>query len=176
MNNPYYDENQAWMHPTHTAQDAHLQQLQTHWYEQQEADRQHQFYMHSTQNDFANLQAAAQQAAPHRHHHNGPSMGTVVGLSLWGLAIAHQANLRHEVAAGLRPANLKDGSVLGWYLMGAVVLHVLLGALATSGVAFWLVCGSIVWIPAWILGIRHQIRNSAYNRAVWEQFNQPRHN
>jgi hypothetical protein len=127
--------------------------------------------MGDVQNDFDRLNSVAQQQhSPQQHH--GLGAGTIVSAGVIAALVARNAHQRRQVGLGLRPKNLKDDWVLGWYLMAAVALHVLSAVVVSGPLTFWLVAGPLIWIPAWILGIRHHLKNRAINREIWDRFNQ----
>jgi hypothetical protein len=165
-NGQYHYQDQSWMHPDPNAA---LRDLQTHWYQQQEADRQHQFYMQSTQNDFAGLQNAVQQTSPRPHHHNGPGWGGVAAGAMFGYYMANRQQQWKRQPPVVRPRGWK-GDVWGWYVLLGLFLHFIVTPLIFGnniGVAvFILVIGTLIWVPLWVLAYQHQGRIWDHNDAL----------
>ena len=176
-NDQYHYQDQSWMHPSHTAQDNYAQHLQTQWFEQQQADRMHQIYMQTQGGNWADLQAAANQAS-HPHHHNGPGWGTVAAVGTLAYLAARNRQRGYQQPWQRQPIVQRPegwkGDVWGWYVLLGLFLHFIVANLIVGdsvGVAvFFLVIGSAIWVPLWVVGYRHQDRiwkhNSALERAA----------
>lgn len=165
MNNPWYDENQPWMH---TDPNAQLHMLETRWYQQQERDRIQRISLGSTQNDFAGLQNVAQQYAPQPRQYGGdiPWGGIAAGAAA-GYYLANRAQQEPQPAV-VRPEGWKS-NVIGWYIAIALVLHLITGVFPMS-VPIWIFAvGSAIWFPAWVAGIAHQVSVSEHNRHLLEK-------
>lgn len=159
-NNPYYSENQAWMH---TDPDAHLRMLQTQALERQEADRLHALYMRPTQSDFAGLQQTSDGFYPHAQHNQGggvPWTGLALGAAA-GYYLANRQQAQQQDVEAVRPTPRK-ASVWGRYIAFAIFVALVTGVMAIS-VPVWILVNLILWTAIGIVAVKHQHSIDRYN-------------
>lgn len=164
-NNPWYDESLPY---GHVDPNASLHAQESHWYQQQEDQRLFQLNQAAHGGDFARLQNTAQQFAPQPHHHQGdiPWGGLAAG-AIAGYYLANRTQQQQPEPEVTRPEGWKS-NILWLYLVVAAVFHAFIGVqflVADQPVGFWIV-GFVIWIPAWIVGILHQLNVSEHNRRL----------
>jgi hypothetical protein len=164
--NPYYDESlgQSRIDPNAALYAAQLHALQV-----QETERLRQLDLQAHQG-FAGLQAVSNQHAPQQHH-QGTDWGTMAAVGTLAYLAARNSQQAPAQSFQARPIGWK-GNVWGWYFALALLIQLAIWpsiAIATidgGEVSAFLLLGTAIWAPAWLVIYLHQRRIREHNRKL----------